>query len=59
MSDEKTVNKKDDKRDELISIDDNEVKKITGGIRIGGIEYSTYTVNNELENGPVEVKIKI
>lgn len=59
MSDEKTFNKKDDKRDELISIDDNEVGKITGGIRIGGIEYSKHTVGNELEDGPVEVKIKI
>lgn len=59
MSDEKTVNKKDDKRDELINIDDNEVGKISGGIRIGGIEYSTYTVGNELKDGPVEVKIKI
>lgn len=52
MSDEKFANKKDDKCDELINIDDMEIEEITGGVCIGGIEYSTHTVSNEFKRWP-------
>lgn len=69
MSDEKFFNKKDDKSENLIStddknntltnIDDDEIDKIIGGVCVKRGKYNVCKIGQELDDGPVEVKIKI